>query len=58
MECTRFALQDIALTTNFLVNRYLAERVHLEPAVEDSGTGYVKENPHSGIRICLANSSS
>jgi len=39
MESTRFALQDIALTKDFLVNRSLGERAHFEPAVQDWGTG-------------------
>jgi len=38
-ESTRFALQDMALTTNFLVKRHPAEHTHFEPAVEDSGIG-------------------
>jgi len=55
MESTRFALQDIALTTNFLVNRHMTERAHFVPAWEDSGTALDKEHPHPGIRIWHAN---
>jgi len=45
LRSPRFALQDIALKTNFLVNRHLAERAHFEPDVEDFGTGRSKKTP-------------
>jgi len=38
-ERTRCGLLDIAPTKDFLVNRHLVGRAHLEPAVEDSSTG-------------------
>jgi len=56
-ESSGFALHDIALITNVLVNRHLAEGAHFKPATQDSGTGLVKQNPDPGIRICHANNS-